>query len=269
MGSAIARRLAEKGTELLLWNRTRARAERLGIGTVATAEAVAQADVVLTSLTDAEALRATFSGPQGALVSAHGQRFVEMSTAGPDVLYELLPLVEKTGSTLLDAPILGAPPAVLNGGALVLAGGKAEDVAQVRPVLRLLGELRHVGPFGSGARLKLVANSMLAAILLAAAELAAAGKAAGLEPATTFDVLERFVPMLGLRRAGFLEDRHEPAMFALRDLHKDLELALSLFQRAGADVPLTTLLRGWVEELAGAHPNLDISAVARRYAPKA
>jgi 3-hydroxyisobutyrate dehydrogenase-like beta-hydroxyacid dehydrogenase len=123
-----------------------------------------------------------------------------------------------------------------------------------------------VGPFGSGARLKLVANSMLAAVLFAAAELAAAGQKAGLEPATTFDVLERFAPMLGLRRAGFLEDRHEPTMFALRDLHKDLELALSLFQSAGAQVPLTSLLRGWVEEVAGAQPNLDVSAVVRRYA---
>jgi hypothetical protein len=41
-----------------------------------------------------------------------------------------------------------------------------------------------------------------------------------------------------------------------------------MFRRAGARVPLTTLLRGWVEEVAGAHPNLDISAVARRYAAK-
>jgi 3-hydroxyisobutyrate dehydrogenase-like beta-hydroxyacid dehydrogenase len=270
MGSAIARRLAEKGVELVLWNRTRSRAENLGLGPLAAtpAEAVAKADFVITSLTGPDALRAIFAGPNGAVASAHGQTFVEMSTVGPAVLHELLPLVEKSGSILVDAPLIGAPPAIVNGGGVILAGGEHVDIARIRPVLKQLGELRHVGPFGSGARLKLIANSMLAALLLSAAELEAAGRATGLDPATTFDVLERFVPSLGLRRAGFLEDRHEPTLFALRDLQKDLDLALSLFHGADAQVPITTLIREWVAEAAAQQGDLDISAITRRYAPK-
>jgi 3-hydroxyisobutyrate dehydrogenase-like beta-hydroxyacid dehydrogenase len=268
MGSAIARRLADTGIALVVWNRTRSRAEQVGAGIVVAtpAEAVEMVDVVITSLTGADALRGTFGGPTGALARARGQSFVEMSTAGPDVLEELAPLVAKTGSTLIDAPVIGAPPNVLRGVELVIAGGEPADVGRVRPVLERLGELRHVGPLGSGARLKLVANSLLGALVLIAAELETAGKDAGLDPAVTFELLTRFVPSLAIRRPGYLEDRHEPTMFALRDLRKDLDLALSVFHRVDAHVPITALVREWVDEAAVADGDLDISAVIRRYA---
>jgi 3-hydroxyisobutyrate dehydrogenase-like beta-hydroxyacid dehydrogenase len=268
MGTAIARRLADTGIELVLWNRTRSRAEALGVGTVAAtpADAVAKVDVVITSVTGPDALRATFGGPSGALAHAHGQIFVEMSTAGPDVLQDLAPLVARTGSTLLDAPVIGAPPMVLRGAELVIAGGERAEVERVRPVLERLGELRYVGPFGSGARLKLVANSMLGALVLMAAELQTAGLRSGLDADTTFEVLVRLVPALAIRRAGFLEDRHEPALFAMRDLRKDLDLALSVFHHVGAHVPITALIREWVDEAAALDGELDITAVIRRYA---
>ena len=267
MGSAIARRLAETGLELAIWNRTRSRAEDLRVGTVVAtpADAVRRADVVITSLTGPDALRAVLSGPGGALAAARGQIFVEMSTVGPDVLLELAPLVARTGSILADAPLIGAPPVVLRGAALVLIGGQRSDMNRIRPALLGLGELRHVGPFGNGARLKLIANSMLAALVLTAAELEVAGRGAGLDPTATFEVLARLVPSLEIRRTGFLEDRHQPPLFALRDLRKDLDLALSFFSSVNADVPITTLAREWVGEAAAEHGDLDISAVIRRY----
>src|SRR3984957_18519983 len=270
MGSAIAQRLADTGVPLVVWNRTRSRAEDVGSGIVAAppAEAVGMVDVVITSLTGADALRATFGGPTGALAGARGQSFVEMSTAGPDVLEGLRPLVARTGSTLVDAPVIGAPPNVLKGVELIIAGGERADVGRVRPVLERLGELRHVGPLGSGARLKLVANSLLGALVLIAAELETAAKSAGLDPAVTFDMLTRFVPSLAIRRAGYLEDKHQPTMFALRDLRKDLDLALGIFHRVDAHVPITALVREWIDEAAANDADLDVSAVIRRYAQR-
>jgi 3-hydroxyisobutyrate dehydrogenase-like beta-hydroxyacid dehydrogenase len=58
-------------------------------------------------------------------------------------------------------------------------------------------------------------------------------------------------------------------MFALRDLRKDLDLALSVFHRGDAHVPITALVREWVDEAAAADADLDISAVIRRYAKSA
>ncbi len=237
----------------------------LGIVVATPADAVAKADIVITSLTGPEALRATFTGPTGALSTASGQAFVDMTTAGPDVLEELGPLVARTGSTLVDAPLIGPPPAVRCGKALVIAGETPDAVERVRPILEHLGELRHVGPPGSGARMKLVANSMLGALILVAAELETAGTGAGLDPGTTFDVLTRFVPSLAVRRAGYLEDKHRPTMFALRDLQKDLHLALNLFHSVEAHVPLTALVREWIDEAATEDADLDISAVIRHY----
>jgi 3-hydroxyisobutyrate dehydrogenase len=177
MGSALARRLAGAGLEPTLWNRTRARAEQVGVGRVVAtpADAVRDAEVVITSLTGPDAVRAAYRGPAGALAAARGQVFVEMSTSGPELLAELeLPLAA-TGSTLIDAPIVGAPTVVRCGGAAILVDGAPADVDHVRPVLGLLGEVRHVGALGSGARLKLVAKSMLGTVTMAAAELQTAG----------------------------------------------------------------------------------------------
>jgi 3-hydroxyisobutyrate dehydrogenase len=132
-------------------------------------------------------------------------------------------------------------------------------------VLSVLGTVRHVGALGSAARLKLVANSMLADVILAAAELQVAGESAGLDPDDVFWVLARVAPALEARRAGLIEDRHTPPLFALRDLRKDLDLALALFGRSAASTPLTRSSSELVSAAAAATPDLDISAVARPY----
>ncbi|MGA8014975.1 MAG: NAD(P)-dependent oxidoreductase [Candidatus Dormiibacterota bacterium] len=267
MGSALARRLAAAGMQPTLWNRTRARAEQVAVGQVAAtaAAAVRDSEIVISSLTGADAVLAAFGGPEGALAGAAGQLFVEMSTAGPDLIAELEPLVRATGSALVDAPITGSPPTAESGGAAILIGGAPADVERARPVLEQFGTVRHVGPLGNGARLKLVANSMLGAVTTAAAELQTVGVTVGLAPQDVLWVLAHHVPGLELRKAGYLEGSHQPALFALRDLRKDLDLALELFHRSGGVVPVTALVREQVGEAAGTSPDLDISGVMTRY----
>jgi 3-hydroxyisobutyrate dehydrogenase-like beta-hydroxyacid dehydrogenase len=267
MGYAIATRLSEAGFEIVLWNRTRSRAEALGLGTVADTPAAAAraADIVISSLTGPEAVLAAYLGRDGALTVVEGKRFVEMSTAGPDLVADLAAHLSAARGSLIDAPILGAPPVVHAGKAAILVGGADEDVAVAGPVLSVLGTVRHVGPLGSAARLKLVANSMLADVILAAAELQVAGEGAGLDPDDVFWVLNRIAPTLESRRAGIIDNRHTPPLFALRDLRKDLDLALALFDRSGAQTPLTRSSSELVSAAAAVTPDLDISAVARPY----
>jgi 3-hydroxyisobutyrate dehydrogenase-like beta-hydroxyacid dehydrogenase len=156
-------------------------------------------------------------------------------------------------------------PAVESGTLAVLVGGSPQDLGQARPVLERLGEIHYVGGFGSAARLKLVANTMLGITSAAAAELLAAGTAAGLDREQVFWALLRFAPLLKAREAGFMRDKHEPTMFAVRDLAKDLGLALDVYDRANAAVPLTRATRELFDETASASSDLDISAIVTAY----
>jgi len=267
MGGAIARRLKASGFELTLWDRTKEKAERLNVGPVAStpAEAIRGADIVISSLTGPAAVRGVYWGPNGVFANSAGKLLIEMSTAGPDIAEQLAREAKAKGSRLLEAPVLGSVPAVESGTLAVLVGGTPQDLAQARPVLARLGEVHYVGELGSAARLKLVANSMLAITTAAAAELLAAGTAAGLDRDQLFWVLARFVPALKMRESGFLKGQYEPTMFAIRDLIKDLELALDVYRRANAEVPLTIETRALFEDITPQSHNLDISAIVKRY----
>src|SRR4051794_9466409 len=122
MGSAIATRLSASGFDVVLWNRTRSKAQALGFGVVAETPAAAarKADFVISSLTGPDAVLAAYLGPDGALTAGPGRHFVEMSTAGTDLVAQLAAHVVAAGGTLIDAPILGAPPVVRNGEGAVL-----------------------------------------------------------------------------------------------------------------------------------------------------
>lgn len=267
MGSAIARRLAENGLDLTLWSRTREHAESVGVGRVADtpAAAVGAADIVISSLTGADAVRAVYLGPGGAIEASHGQIFIEMSTAGSDVAAELEQPIAARGSHFLAVPIMGAPTVVGAGNGTLLAGGDESIVQRARPVLDLLGSVRYVGSVTSAARLKLVANSMLAVVIEAAAELQVAGEGADIDAGDVFWVLTRQVPGLEARRAGLIENRHEPALFALRDLDKDVNLGQALFVGSAGRMPLILEAAALIGAAAAANPDMDISAVSRPY----
>jgi 3-hydroxyisobutyrate dehydrogenase len=267
MGGAIARRLAMSGFDLTVWDRTIARARALNVGRAAPTPvaAIRDADIVISSLTNAAAVRDVYLGSDGAFETPAGNErlFIEMSTAGPESIEELSQEARSRGLRLLEAPVLGSVPAVESGTLAVLVGGSPQDLAQARPVLEALGEIRYVGGFGSAARLKLVANTMLGITSAAAAELLAAGTAAGLDREQVFWALVRFAPALKAREAGFMRDQHEPTMFAVHDLVKDLDLALDLYERASAAVPLTRDVRALFAEVAADSSDLDISAIVR------
>jgi 3-hydroxyisobutyrate dehydrogenase-like beta-hydroxyacid dehydrogenase len=267
MGGAMARRLNAAGHELTLWNRTRERAEALGIGRVAAtpAEAAEGAEVVISMLTDADAVRSAYLGGGGAVKSARRQVFVEMSTAGPDVAKEIAPAVERTGAQFVEAPVMGSVGAVESGALVVLAAGPENAIDRALPVLEALGEVRRVGDLASAAALKLVANSMTAGVSALAAELQSAGTAAGLNPEDVFWVITRVAPGLNARKAGFVEHRYEPVTFALRDALKDVRLATELYARSGATTPLTTMIEDLYERATRSAGALDISAISTVY----
>jgi 3-hydroxyisobutyrate dehydrogenase-like beta-hydroxyacid dehydrogenase len=274
MGGAIARRLKTGGFDVSVWDRTRSKAEALQVGPVidSPADAALGADVLVSMVTGPQALREVYFGPTGVFAAGAKATIVDMSTAGPAAARELADAAELKGVKLVAAPVIGSIPAVNSGTLLILAGAAlVEDLEAVRPVLQQLGEVRYVGDIASAAVLKLVANSFLGIVSAGAAELMAAGTAQGLDPEQVFAVLSRIAPGLKVREAGFVRNIHEPAMFAVRDLLKDLDLGLALYQRApgvGSMVPLTAVTRELFAGVAARMPDLDISAIATAYSTR-
>jgi 3-hydroxyisobutyrate dehydrogenase-like beta-hydroxyacid dehydrogenase len=271
MGGAIARRLKARGFEISVWDRTRSKAEALDVGRVADSPAAAtrEADVVVSMVTGPQAVRRVYFGPAGVFEASAKKTIVEMSTAGPAIAQELVNAARLHGARLIEAPVMGSVPAV-NGGTLVILAGAArdEDLEPARPVLEALGEVHYAGQHGSASALKLVANGLLAIVSAAAAELMAAGTRQGLDPEQIFWVLTRIAPGFKAREAGFVRKIHQPTMFAIRDMLKDLDMGLSLYHPAsgsGSAVPLTSLTRELFARVASQAPDLDLSAIVNAY----
>jgi 3-hydroxyisobutyrate dehydrogenase len=264
MGGAMARRLAASGFDLTLWNRTPGKARELGIGRVAAtpADAARDADVVISSLTNDAAVRDVYLGDDGVLRIAAGKLLIDASTAGPRVAEDVGREALAAGARFLEAPVVGSVPAVESGKLLILVAGDRADLEQARPVLERLGDIQYAGAWGNAQRLKLIANSMLGITSAAAAELLAAGTAAGLDGGQVFSILARFAPGIAARERGFLHDQHTPTMFAVRDLVKDLDLALETYSGAGSPMPLTRQARELFAETMRSSGDLDISAIA-------
>ena len=271
MGGAIARRLKTAGFQVSVWDRTKSKAEALDVGRVADspADAAREAEVVVSMLTGPRAVREVYFGAAGVFEAAANKTIVEMSTAGQGIAQELANAAEQHGARLIEAPVMGSVPAVNSGTLVVLASAaRVEDLEAARPVLEQLGEVHYVGEIGNAPALKLVANSMLAIVSAAAAELLAAGTRHGLDREEVFGVLTRVAPGLKVREAGFLRGIHEPPMFAMRDMLKDLDLALGLYQPdrgSGPTVPLTSLTRELFARVASQAPDLDLSAIVNAY----
>jgi len=242
MGSRIARRLAGNGHDVVGWNRT---PREVGVPLAATArDAAERAEVVITMLADPEALEAV---TDDVLAGLHGT-LVEMSTVGPAAIARL---AERT-TNLVDAPVLGSIAEAESGGLTLFAGG---DVAPVRPMLEQLGTVLEVGPVGSGAAAKLVANAALFGVLAALGDAVALGRTLDLDEQTLFDVLAT-TPLAaqGERRRAVLQGEPSPPRFPVRLAAKDarlilehgdfgvIEAALRALEAADANADYTALL---------------------------
>ncbi len=274
MGSAMARRLARNGHEVLLWNRDRERAEAVGAGRAfdSPSEAVREAEVAISIVTNADAVVSIYrggSGTSGALDGASGKVFVNSSTSGPWILPDLERETRAAGASLVDAPVLGSPEAVEGGSATLLLGGEREAVDLAKPVMEAFGRVRVTGDLGTASRLKLLANSMLAIVMAAGGELLEAGTGAGLDREEVFAILGQYAPSLEARRPQFLEDRVEPALFTTRDLVKDLDMSLRQAHECDAALPLTGLTREFFGELRRHSPGVDIAAIRSVFDPSA
>lgn len=253
MGAAIAERLLKHGHEVTVWNRTRAKAEALAVHGAKVVDTPAQlasaVDVILTILTDAQAIAATFDGPDGLLAGAiKGKLFVEMSTVRPETERALAERVRAKGAALIDCPVGGTTGPARDGKLLAFVGGDAADLARVQPVLeQLCRRIEHVGPVGSGASLKLAINLPLLVYWQAVGEALALCQPLGLEPARLVSIFADTSggPNVLKTRGGMLADAMQgkpPASttFNIDSIRKDMATMIEEARALGYDeLPVT------------------------------
>ena len=258
MGSRIALRLVDAGHELTVWNRTAAKAEPLGIPVAASpAEAASRAEVVITMVADPPALEAVTEGPDGVAAGAGDDATViEMSTVGPASIEHLASILS---ARLLDAPVLGSLAEAEAGTLSIFVGGEQELFERRRDLLGALGKSLYVGPSGSGAAAKLVANSTLINVIGALGEALALAEALGLSRESAFEVLgTTALAAQAERRRPALESGEFPPRFPLRLARKDADL----IAEQGLDLRLTQAGRSWLAEAGDG--DQDYSAVLLR-----
>lgn len=246
----MAGRLLEAGHELTVWNRSPERAEplaRAGAAVAATpAEAVASVEVVMTMLSDEAALTDVVSAPAGLAEGLRsGQVLVEMSTVGPSAIERLRQAVPSEVD-LLDAPVLGSLSEAEQGTLRVFVGGAADTLAGVRPIFDVLGEPVHVGELGSGAAVKLVANSTLVGTLALLGEVVELGQALGVDRERVWEALAA-TPLAAQaeRRRPVVEGQEPPKRFSLALAVKDAGLIAGEGSAAGAQLPLLEAAADW------------------------
>jgi 3-hydroxyisobutyrate dehydrogenase-like beta-hydroxyacid dehydrogenase len=253
MGSRIARRLLRADHQVVVWNRTPAKAaELVDLGAVVAetpADAARRAEVVLTTLANPQALRAVTEGPDGVAAGADEPvTVIEMSTVGPAAVKRLASILPPE-TALLDAPVLGSLPEAESGSLSIFIGGPAELAERWTPMLSALGSPLHVGPLGTGAAAKLVVNATLFGTLGVLGEALALAQGLGLTREVTFSVLGKSPLAAQLeRRRESLESGEYPFRFPLSLARKDVDLIAEAAEASDVELRLTQAARAWLAE---------------------
>jgi 3-hydroxyisobutyrate dehydrogenase-like beta-hydroxyacid dehydrogenase len=274
MGGRMAARLLEAGHEVVVWNRTSARAASLARrgATVASspAEAAAQAELAITMLSTPDALEQVVFGDDGLAQGLHpGQVLIDMSTVGPLADRSVAARLPQ-GVPLVDAPVRGSIAEAAAGRLHVFVGASEADFARVRSILAVFGDVRHTGGPGSGQAMKLVVNLALGASMVVLGEALALGASLELPQGMVLDVLSDspIGPAVSAKRSNIESGHYEPA-FALRLAEKDLKLVTDTAASDGSDLKVARATLKWLEE-ASRHGagDLDFSAVVATIAGK-
>ena len=252
MGAAMAERLLKHGHDVVVWNRTAAKTRPLadaGAHVAATpAEVAARSELIITILTDAEAIQATYSGARGLLDGdVAGKLFVEMSTVRPEVERHLAQAVNAKGAYMIDCPVGGTVGPARDGKLLGLAGGDASQVARARPVLdQLCRRVDHCGPIGAGASMKLAINLPLSVYWQALGEALVLCQSLGLDPAKLIEIFSEtsggpnVLKTRGPALIGALNGvAPQPVTFDIDSIRKDLRTMLEEGRVLGRELPLS------------------------------
>jgi 2-hydroxy-3-oxopropionate reductase len=250
MGLPMARNLVAAGHHVVGFNRSQDRIDQLlqagGAGAPDVAQAVRDADVVITMVPDSPDVEGVVTGPDGVFENARqGTLWIDASSIRPDVAARLAEQARAKGLRPLDAPVSGGEQGAIDAALSIMVGGEAEDFEAARPVLEAVGRtVVHVGPSGSGQTVKAANQLIVAGNIQLLAEAVVFLEAYGVDTDAALKVLGGGLAgskVLDQKGQKMLDRNFDPG-FRLQLHHKDMGIVTSAAREAGVAVPLGALV---------------------------
>jgi 3-hydroxyisobutyrate dehydrogenase len=263
MGAPMARNLLDAGFDVRVWNRTREKAEEVGATVCDSVRvAVADADLIMTVLSDADAVDAALD-EAGELPER--SVWIQASTVGVEAAERL---AQRAGdAAYVDAPVLGTKQPAENGELIVLASGPDHALDLCDEAFKAIGaNTFRLGEAGAGSRMKLVINTWLLALVEGLAESVALAEGLDADPATFLEIIDGgplFAPYAKLKGKAMIEGEFPPS-FSLSLAAKDADLVSAAAKQAGLDLPLIEAVRAQLARgVEAGHGDQDMAATVR------
>ncbi len=273
MGYPMAGHLAKAGHDVVVFNRTRTKAEKWAAefkGTVANTprEAALGRDVVFMCVGNDNDVRSVVYGENGILAGlAAGAVLADATTDSAEIARELAAACKAQGSGFVDCPVSGGQSGAEKGILTVMVGGEAEDFKKVEGILpAFAAAVTHMGGPGSGQLTKMVNQVCIAGVLQSLSEGLAFGMNAGLDMDRVLQAISK-----GCAGSWQMDNRSKTMIegkfnfgFAVDWMRKDLGIVLAEAARNGSEMPLTALIQGYYGKLQEAGDGrLDTSSLIK------
>ena len=279
MGAAIAQRLLGLGHEVTVWNRTAEKTRPLAAAGAKVAAIPSQlagaSETVITMLTDATAIDATYHGKDGLLAgSVNGKLFVEMSTVRSETERLLAGKIRAKGAAMIECPVGGTIGPAKEGKLFGFVGGEAADFTRAKPLLeQMCRRIEHVGPVGAGACMKLAINLPLLVFWQAFGEALALVRPLGLDAARLVDIFGDTSggPTALRNRAAVLAAAIQgkdtgPITVDIDSMRKDLRTMVEEAGALGRQLPVTARALECYDQASGAGlGKADITGIPVRW----
>lgn len=249
MGGRVAKRLLEAGHTVTGYNRTRSKAQWLidaGMRWADSPRAVTEAaDIVFTMVTNTNALRAVFHGPNGILEGLRaGKVYIDMSTVSPATSRQFAAQVAEKGAQMLDSPVSGSVITLEQGNLSLMVGGDEATFEKVKPVLLNIGpRVNYVGANGLAVLMKIAINLNLQTQILSFYEGLFLAVKGGIPLETALEVMLNSViasPSLKYR-TPFILDMPDEAWFDVNMMQKDMLLAEEMGRELDVPLPMVAI----------------------------
>jgi 3-hydroxyisobutyrate dehydrogenase len=269
MGEPIALRLVHCGHDVVVWNRSSAPLQRAAeAGLTVEAElsrAVAQSEMIILTLSDAQAINAVLFN-EAVIPLLQAKTVLQMGTIAPNQSRAIGKRVEEAGGDYLEAPLLGSIPEARSGQLIVMAAGAEPVYQHCLLMLRCLGkEVERVGAVGQAAAMKLAMNQLIAALTAGFSQSLGLIRAEGGDVDQFMRLLREsalYAPTFDKKLQKFIDHDYSHPNFPLKHLIKDIGLFKQVAEESGieasiAEAMLCVFLKG---EQAG-YGNEDYSAL--------